>query len=307
MSHSGNIGSWGSGPWGSGSWGGGGSGGVLTLLGVLAVRENVFRLEFSTGVYFSTILDPDDASIPEKYTVAPVAGTFGLDGNPARPLLVAEVLLPIDLPGGVPEADVGRFVDIVTDRPMTPWPAMYDVTLTDVHSFDLLASIASETRRVPAVYKRVAPPTVDSNTPTRDIANAQTRSAALESLPDPNNPIVLGTIQVDDAGDYAFDEGATNLKKRIIRRLVTRPGAFAHLPNYGVGVPDHGKRLALSSVVADLAAAAEAQIALEPEVARVRVVPVVDPNTPGLVRFRVLVKPRSGQSQRFDVPFPTTA
>lgn len=304
MPHSGNSGAWGSGPWGVGVWGGGSSGGVLTLLDITADRENVFRLEFNTGVYFSAILDPDDAAIPSKYLIAVVAGTVGLDGNTVRPLSIAEVFLP-GTSDGVARGDIGRFVDLITDRPMTPHPALYDVTITDIHSYDFLATIASETQRVPAVYKRIEPPQVDTGTPTRDFANPQTLSAALASVPNPTSPFNLGTIVVDDTGDYAFDEGLVNLTKRVLRRLISRKGGFAHLPNYGVGIPDHGKRLAISAVVTDLAAEAETQIALEPEVAKVRVRPITDPNTPGLVRFQVFVKPKTGQPQKFDVPFNT--
>lgn len=298
-------GSWGSGEWGSGPWGGGSSGGNINLLAITADRENVFRLEFDTGVYFSRVLDPDDGSILSKYSIAVVAGTSGNDGNVVRPLLVSEVIVP-GVDDGIAPSDVGRFIDIITDRPMTPWPALYDVTLTDIHSADLLASIATATSRVPAVFKRLEVPQLDTAVPSRDIANPQTREAMFDPLPDPNDSLNLGTIVTDDTGDYAFDEGTTNLKKRILRRLVTRKGGFAHLPNYGVGIPDQGKRLALSSVISDLAAQAEAQIALEPEVAKVRVRPIVDPNFPGLVRFQVLVKVRSGEAQKFDVPFNAT-
>ena len=298
-----SSGEWGGGEWGGGSWGGAGSSfGTLSLNSILAVRENVFRLEFSFPIYFSRILDPKDGSIPTKYSVAVVAGSSGNDGNATRPLLVSEIFSPGAVDGIAP-GDFGRFIDVVVDRPMTPHPALYDVTITDIHSADLLAVIATATIRVPAVFKRLEPPQVDTATPTRDFANPQTRSAAQSSLPDPNNALVLGSIQVDDRGDYAFDEGLVNLKKRIIRRLITSKGGFAHLPNYGVGIPDHGKRLALSNVISDLAADAESQISLEPDVAKVKVRPIVDPNVPGMVRFQVVVKPKSGQAQRFDVPF----
>jgi len=277
---------------------------AIALVDIVAYRENVFRVEFSEPVYWSAILDPEDSSALGKWAIAVVDGTAGLDGNPTRPLLVSDVSLP-GTADGVALEDAGRFVDVVTDRAMTPHPAQYDVTLTDIYAEDLLSSIASATDRVEAVFKRIAPPQIETATPSRDIANPQTLSSARSSLPDPTDPLVLGTLQIDDTGDYAFDEGLVNLRKRVIRRLVTRKGAFAHLPNYGVGVPDYGKRLAISSVVSNVAAEAEAQIALEPDVAKVRVRPVIDSNTPGLVRFEVFVKPTTGAPQRFDLPFAT--
>jgi len=305
MPHSGGAGGWGSSGWGYASWGGGGGGGALVFLGVAANRENVFRFEFSVPVYFSGILDPKDAAHPSKWSISPVAGTVGLDGNPVRPLLVSEVFIPGPA-DGVETEDLGRFVDVVCDRAMTPFPALYDVAATDIWARDLLTNIAMVEVQVPAVFKRIEPPQIATPSLTRDFANSQTLTGARSSLPDPTNPLVLGTIQVDDTGDYAFDEGIVNLRKRVIRRLVTKKNAFAHLPGYGVGIPEQGKRLAISSVVQDLAAEAEAQIALEPDVSKVKVRPIVDPNTPGLVRFQVFVRPRSGPPQRFDVPFSST-
>ena len=274
-------------------------------MGVTAHRENVFRVEFSVPVYFSTLLDSRDAANPAKWTIAVVAGSVGMDGNPVRPLLVSEIFLPGPA-DGVASEDVGRFVDVISDRPMTPHPAAYEVSGVDIWAADLLSTLETIEFQTPAVFKRIEPPQISTPAPTRDIANSQTLTAARSSLPDPTNPLVLGTIQVDDTGDYAFDEGIVNLRKRIIRRLVTAKNAFAHLPGYGVGIPTYGKRLSVSSVVQDLAADAETQIALEPDVSKVRVRPVIDPNTPGLVRFQVIVRPLVGSPQRFDVPFSTT-
>ena len=294
-------GSWGSGSWGYGSWGGGG-GGTLSLVGITAVRENVFRVEFSVPVYWTGILDPNDASPTTKWSITAVAGTVGMDGSPVRPLSVAEVYLP-GLEDGVSREDFGRFIDVVCDRPMTPFPAQYEIGMTDIYAEDLLSNITADSYRLPAVFKRIEPPQIDFPVRSRDIANPQTRSAMDESLADPNNILNLGTIVVDDTGAYAFDDSLVNLRKRVIRRLVTIKGAFAHLPGYGVGIPAYGKKLGVSAVVADIAAQAEVQIALEPDVAKVKVRPVLDQNVPGLVRFQVLVRPRDGQTQRFDVPF----
>ena len=101
-------GAWGSGEFGAGSWGGGE--GTLTLLGAFALRENVIRLAFSQPVYFSSILDPLDASNPEKYSVTAVSGTFGIDGSPARPVNAVRVTLPTEADGLIPAA-VSRVVD----------------------------------------------------------------------------------------------------------------------------------------------------------------------------------------------------
>lgn len=295
-------GAWGSGFWGSSPWGSSG-GGAIELLSVLAVRENVVRVEFTVPIYFTGVFDPADGAHTNKWTVTMVEGTAGLDGEAVRPVMVSEVVLSSVLDVGY--ENYGRYVDVVLDRPMTPHPALYTVRMVDVFAADLETYIPEEEIQIPAVYKLIEPPQIESAPATRDIANAQTLSAAQSSLPDPTVQ-ELGTIAVDDSGDYAFDEGLVNLKKRIYRRLVTRRGAFAHLPDYGVGIPDQGKKLALSGVLANLAAEAQTQIALEPEVAKVVVRPFIDPLNPGLVRFRVLVKTKVGQAHRFDTPFAIT-
>lgn len=297
---------WGSGAWGAGTWGDGtlGTGGALTVVAVSSYRENIFRIEFSGPVYWSGILDPQDSSRSTKWTITPVAGTTGLDDNPARALLVSEVRLA-GVADGVVVGSVGRFVDVVCDRAMTPHPAMYDVGVVNVYARDLLSNV-SAVSRTPAVFKQIAYPQITHANPSRDFANPMTLEAARDSLPDPTNPLVLGAIRVDDTGDYAFDEGLTNLRKRVLRRLFTVKGGFAHLPNYGVGMGSHGKRLAIPSLVADLAAAAEVQLSLEPDVGKAKVQPVFDPAHPGFVRFRIIVRPKTGAPQGFEVPFSTT-
>lgn len=130
---------WGSGVWGGSSYGGGPLS-AIAIESVLAIRENVFRLTFNVPVYYSTILDPADASRTEKYAVSPVEGTTGLDGTEARPVSVARVDLIGD-DGEVVFGGSGRRLDLILDRPMTPHPALYDVTMTDVFAADLGSSL----------------------------------------------------------------------------------------------------------------------------------------------------------------------
>jgi hypothetical protein len=46
-----------------------------------------------------------------------------------------------------------------------------------------------------------------------------------------------GTFEADADGDYRNDAGLEGVKKRVMRRLTTGKGAFAHLPNYGLMLP----------------------------------------------------------------------
>lgn len=286
-------GAWGSGSWGSGSWGGG-DGLSVEFIDAQPIRENVVRVEFSVPIFFSGLLEQADGSRPEKWAVVAVQGTFGATGDAARAVRVARVELAGE-EDGVAIGDRGRFVNLVLDRPMTPYPAMYDVQWTDVFSSSLVSS-SSGTSRILATYRILQQPTIEYARPVRDFANPQVGSGAF----------ALGTFGVGDDGDYAFDEGLASLKKRVLRRLMTRKGAFAHLPNYGVGVPDEGKKLGTASTLARLAADSEAQIAEEPDVERVRVTTFTDSKRPGLVFFRVLVKQREGNTVQIDAPFDAT-
>lgn len=295
-------GAWGSGSWGSGSWGGGPGIGSIDFLDAVAIRENVVRMEFDEAVYLSNLLDFEDASKVSRWQVAAVPTTIGASGDAARPVSVIRVELAGEA-DGVSDVDFGRFVNLYLDRPMTPFPAQYDVSWTDVYALDL-GSSSTGSRRILAAYRVLAPPSIDAPRPARDFANPQTEAAFASRR---SGPAVLGTFVVGTDGDYAADEGLESLKKRVIRRLVTATNAFAHLPGYGVGIPEHAKRLGIAAVITQLAAEAEAQILQEPDVSRARVIGVLDAKNPGIVVFRVMVQPLVGSALQMDVPFKRAA
>lgn len=112
---------------------------------------------------------------------------------------------------------------------------------------------------------------------------------------------ITGSYAYGEDGDYKFDEGLDNLRKRCIRRLVTRKNGFAWLPDYGVGAVDEVKRLNTAVVRQRLAAEAERQFLQEPEVVAASV-KVVSPQ-PGLVIFRCLVRASDGSGLKFEAPF----
>lgn len=73
-----------------------------------------------------------------------------------------------------------------------------------------------------------------------------------------------GTLTVGSSGDYNLEAGLVLLKKLIIRRLSTAPGAFFHLTDYGVGIQVKVP-LSIPDLVS-LKAEVQRQIAREPEV-----------------------------------------
>ena len=297
-------GAWGEGTWGAGSWGGGVGGGI-NFLDLVAIRENVIRLEFDQAVNITGLLEVADASRVDIWQVVAEPSSRGYSGDLARSVKVVGVELSGEA-DGVGLVDVGRFVNLILDRPMTPFPAVYTVTWTDVFSMDL-ESKSSGQSDVYSVYRLLDAPQIQAPRLSKDFANPQTEGAAQESVPLPGILALLGSFRTDDSGDYAADEGIANLKKRIVRRLMTKKGAFAHLPNYGVGVPEAAKKLGQAVVISQLKSDAEIQIAQEPDVLQCKVAVVINSASPNIVRFRVAVKPKVGKPTAFDVPFDIAA
>jgi hypothetical protein len=287
-------------PWGGGPWGGG-LNPPIELAAAQAIRENVIRLAFSAEAYYSTILDLEDASIPTKYTISVVANTVGLNGEAARPVSVVRIDRPTAVLDGIDPLAEGRLLDVILDRPMTPWAAEYAIAVTGIYTVDKVDVIPNASFTFYGLYRHVQMAEIDTAVPLRDFANPQSGLIGDQS--------VGGTVQPDlgvfgfSSGDYSVDQGLVGLKKRIVRRLSTAPGGFAHLPNYGTGIVLQGKKLGRASTLAAMAADAETQLLREPDVAKARVTATVDQTNPELVRFRVVVQMRAGKAQAFDVPF----
>ena len=116
-----------------------------------------------------------------------------------------------------------------------------------------------------------------------DIANPQT--------PQDSGPgRALGVFQLDESGDLANDTGRANLRKRIFRRLSTRPGGFFHLPNYGLNLED--KTLITPTQLRRIQIDTQDQILEEPDVVAASV--RVSQLAPGVVRLRLIVTDRFG-------------
>lgn len=292
-------GAWGSGTWGNGSWGGGVPTDPITIVDCQPIRENVIRVEFDMVLFHTGLLEGKDSSRLEKWVVTADPSTTGISGEAARAVRVVKVELTGE-DGGVAPEDYGRFASLILDRPMTPWPAVYSVAWSDIWGAESTSGTTGSATML-AAYRRIEPPTIEAPRRSRDFANPQNVRLGRGSFPDPE--LVLGTFGIADDGDYAMDEGEASLKKRILRRVMTRKNAFVHLPGYGVGVPEHAKKLGRGAVISSLRADAEAQIGEEPDVAATRVVIVQEPNEPGLVKFRIAVRPRFGRPFAFESPF----
>ena len=294
--------SWGQVAWGLGAWGGP-SALSLNLLAAIAVRENVVRLIFSQPIYFSGIFDQYDGSNPIKYSIAPVAESVDALGEPVRPVNVVAVERPTSLsvPPVLP-SEVGYFIDIVLDRTMSSYPALYEVTCVQLRNTQMTNTIVTATVQFAATHRALQTPSLEVAAPVRDLANPQTGGALAGTGIDELSSLASYIISAD--GDYAFDEGNTGRKKRVIRRIVTKRNGFAHLPGYGLGILGMAKKLARLDQVGKLATDARMQLEREPDVARAAVTADFG-SVPNLLRLHISIKPRSGRSQKFTVPIPT--
>lgn len=292
---------WGSDRWGVGAWGGA-SLVSLQLIGAIAVRENVVRLVFSQPVYYSKIFDRYDASNAVHYAMTPVNGS--LDGNeePTRAVRVVDVALP-DTTSNPPvlQGEIGFFIDIMLDRPMSSYPASYMVGITDLQNADGSSQLPIAVAQVDAAYRELQPASFEIAAPIRDFANPQTSGALANAGTDEMS--ALATYVASDDGDYAFDEGSTGRKKRVLRRLITKKNGFAHLPGYGLGILSYGKRLARIDAIGKLTTDARLQVQKEPDVAKAIVGAEVG-SQPSLVRLNVGIKPKGGRSQKFTISIP---
>lgn len=123
----------------------------------------------------------------------------------------------------------------------------------------------------------------------RDIANSQT----------PVNTYLAGTLQVTANGDYQIVTGTELVKKLLIRRLLSRPGDFFHLPNYGIDFKL--KEPIAASDLPKLKAEIERQALLEPEIESVQARLTL--NSKGVLTTEVRARIRqSGESISIGLP-----
>ncbi len=265
---------WGESEWGGSSWGSGGE--ELRLLSAVPIRENVARLEFNVAVRMTFLADPRDGSRPDRYGFVPISGTSGRDGLSARPVLSFEAAR------ARVAASAGRYVDVTVDRSFSPYPARYLVSVNRLVALDGLPLLPGHTSvEMDGLARGLPVSLIDRSIGRGDLAGTVEADGG-------------AVLPSDAAGDVGTDQGLASLKKRVVRRLVTRRGAFAGLPSYGVGVAGEIKRLASPAARARMVAEAETQIRREPEVESVQASIEPIAGQPGAWLLAVRVRARAG-------------
>ncbi len=226
---------------------------TISLLSALALRENMVRLYFDGPVYYSRVLDHGDAFDVARYIFSFDPDSRDSYGSAPRGVLPAQV--------DRPEPDV---LDVWVDRKLSSFPAVYLVDVNGLLHAETLEPLLLHSATFHGLQAGIAPPTMDAGISNRDLANPQVTTQT-------PNPAGLGTFPVDETGDWARDEGIVSYKKRCLRRLSTRKGAYKHLPNYGINAYQSVKALARPGLIEQMTKDAEDQIRQEPETIDVRV------------------------------------
>lgn len=114
-------------------------------------------------------------------------------------------------------------------------------------------------------------------TPAAVLATRQASGRDLANVAVPVVDAGVGGTLLIKGGDYALVEGSELVKKLILRRLISSPNDFFHLPNYGVGLKV--KQAIPTGDLVKLKTKAEKQIKLERGVAAASVAIAQSNNT----------------------------
>lgn len=69
--------------------------------------------------------------------------------------------------------------------------------------------------------------------------------------------------QITAKGDFLLVSGLTNLREAIYRRLITKPGEYKFVPDYGVGITAYVKRRSNAATIDELRTAITEQLLRE--------------------------------------------
>ena len=288
---------WGLGAYGLTPWGGGGGppAGGFAIVGADPVNETTVRVALSEQPYSDGVGSVADALDESHWTVTLVAGGVGLDGQPVR--AVSAVLA--SLVPGTPTC-----VDVTVDRPFSPYPCRYAVSATGLRA--MLSGLPLAPGYTSATFhgllRTVESASRDLAMRNRDVGSPQTPGAAMDPLPDPLGAI-LGSFNPDATGDYAYDEGLTGYRKRILRRIFCRKRRFIFLPpTWGLGIADNIKRQNTPSGREAIRSDMEAQILAEPDTASCTVTTLLSHLSPNIVRFKIQASTRTGLQLNTTLP-----
>lgn len=252
-----------------------GSGGPLHVLRARAIKSQVVRVVFNEEPLHQSPAGRVDALNPANYLFSAVEGEiFDAAVGTVGTMIATGVDEAVKRFPGVGFFNQGEFgVDVHVDKPLIIGMT-YKVKVVNVVSRMSGILTAPNEGSFVGILKSFK---------IRPLRQAR-------DLIDLKNPITLGNYVVDDSGDLAVEGGIESLRKRIFRRLTTTKGAFAFLPNYGIGLKL--KELASAGELQSLKADIAQQVTREPEVQSVDVSLSLNPL--GVLTVRLNVRLRAG-------------
>lgn len=191
-----------------------GGGGPLSVLAALAVGGQTVRVVFSIEPQHKTPAGGQDALNPANYALGVAAG------RATAPAAVG-VDRALVLPGawGVPAGTDLRALDVHVDRQL-----IAGITYTVAARQMLAAAGGGLGSPVSASFAGVVSLQI-FRPPERPV-----------DFVDIANPPAIGHFVVDSGCSLAIEDPEAGTKKRILRRLSTRRGAFSTLRNYGLAL-----------------------------------------------------------------------
>ena len=96
---------------------------------------------------------------------------------------------------------------------------------------------------------------------------------------------------VTPGGDVDRITGLENLKKAILRRILTSPGSLAHQPNYGVGIKDFQNAKLTLAVKRKIGGRIDEQLRLDERISKVLGVSISqDPSITSMITISIRVE-----------------
>lgn len=265
-------GAWGTGQWGLGPWGGGGLGDPLTVVQAQATSTRTVSVLVSRAAVHVSALTPGDALNAATWTLT--------------------------------RLDTGQVFTIIGVRHIVDDAIFELATLEDLGPYEVEHRVLTTTLRA-ANGDTIGDPNYADfrgmGATERLDQSALIRKADVDLLnPFASDAQLQSTIQQEASGDYAVHGGTDLLKKLVLRRLLTVPGTFVHLPEYGIGLQP--KEPLNSGDLSTLKVGIEAQLRREPELVEVAVRLSLNSN---ILTVRVQGKTRSGPVS-VDIPIPVS-
>lgn len=247
-----------------------------------ALNSNTIRVILSLEPRHRSALGDRDVLNRLLWTLEIFAGT-------ATVPVIETVENPLPQPTEVAGIPTAWSVDVRLDRPMVR-AATYRITgSVEIRSYDDQAMAISPSNRD------------DFPGDTLPRSRRSPPAALTRRGVDINYLTFEGRFLIDARGDVGAHAGVDALKKRIIRRMLSTPGSFYHLVDYGVGL--RLKELLRNTDREMLRQACKREVEKEDEVRECRV-EIVSDYGPNMIVVVLTVSTKLKQSftMRFEVP-----